>query len=171
MNDFSDLEEQLKVMRPASPRVQFLSRLGEAMRDTMEEVPAQRKVIQVRRFQIHWAMGIGLAAAAAVFLLLRVDLRPVERARRLTGLSPTPAPELKNSVPVLRDQLIPTRATQVVYHTRNEGLVFPGRADQPVRRLRSHTRETLQWQNPATGASLRVSYPSEQVRLIPVSGQ
>ena len=171
MNDFSNLEEELKMMRPALPREQFLSRLEEAMRDATEEVAAEGKVIHVRRFQLHWAMGIGLAAAAAVFLLLRVDLRPVERARRLTVLSPTPAPELKNSIPVLRDQLIPTGATQVVYHTRNEGLVFPGRADQPVRRLRSHTRETLQWQNPATGASLRVSYPSEQVRLIPVSGQ
>ena len=30
------------------------------------------------------------------------------------------------------------------------------------------TRETLQWKNPATGASLQVSYPSEHVELIPV---
>jgi hypothetical protein len=29
----------------------------------------------------------------------------------------------------------------------------------------------LQWNNPQTGASLRVSYPSEEVTLIPVSGQ
>jgi hypothetical protein len=37
--------------------------------------------------------------------------------------------------------------------------------------MRYHTRETLRWQNPQTGASLRVSYPSEEVVLLPVSGQ
>jgi hypothetical protein len=37
--------------------------------------------------------------------------------------------------------------------------------------VRSRTRETLRWRNPNTGASLRVSYPAEEVSLIPVSGQ
>jgi hypothetical protein len=59
----------------------------------------------------------------------------------------------------------------VVYHKRDEGLLFASNNEQPVRRLRSMTRETLEWTNPATGASLKVSYPSEQVELIPVSGQ
>jgi hypothetical protein len=40
-----------------------------------------------------------------------------------------------------------------------------------MRRVRYQTHETLQWRNAATGASLRVSYPSEQVELIPVPGQ
>ena len=61
--------------------------------------------------------------------------------------------------------------TQVVYNTRDEGLHFEEGADQPVRRVRSHKRETLQWNNPQTGASLRVSYPSEEVTLVPVTGQ
>jgi hypothetical protein len=54
---------------------------------------------------------------------------------------------------------------------RDEGLHFPAGSDQPMRRLRSQKRETFQWRNPATCASLRVSYPSEEVELIPVSGQ
>jgi hypothetical protein len=29
----------------------------------------------------------------------------------------------------------------------------------------------VQWKNPQTGASLRVSYPKEEVTLIPISGQ
>jgi hypothetical protein len=59
----------------------------------------------------------------------------------------------------------------VVYHTRNEGLFFPAHSDAPVRKVRSMTHETLQWRNPATGASLRISYPTERLDLIPVSGQ
>ena len=65
----------------------------------------------------------------------------------------------------------PAGATQVVYNTRDEGLQFADGSQQPLRRLRYQTRETWQWRNPSTGASLRVSYPSEEVVLIPVSGQ
>jgi hypothetical protein len=67
--------------------------------------------------------------------------------------------------------MIPSGLTEVVYHTRDEGLHFPNGATTPVRRMRYHTRETLRWQNPQTGVSLRVSYPSEEVVLLPVSGQ
>jgi hypothetical protein len=69
------------------------------------------------------------------------------------------------------DAFVPAGLTQVVYNTRDEGLHFPEGADQPVRRVRTQKRETLQWRNPGTGTSLRVSYPSEEVTLIPVSGQ
>ena len=60
---------------------------------------------------------------------------------------------------------------QVVYNTRDEGLHFPAGYDEPMRRVRYQKRETLQWRNPTTGASLRISYPSEQVSLVPVTGQ
>ena len=61
--------------------------------------------------------------------------------------------------------------TQVVYHVRDEGLVFTEGVENPVRRLRYRKRETMQWRQPDTGASLRVSYPGEAVVLMPVSGQ
>jgi hypothetical protein len=66
---------------------------------------------------------------------------------------------------------VPDGLTRVVYNTRDEGLLFPTEAKQPVRRVRSRTRETLKWRDPGTGASLRVTYPTEEVDLIPVSGQ
>jgi len=51
-------------------------------------------------------------------------------------------------------------------------LVFsPNQSERPLRRVRYETRETMQWRNPRTGASLRVSYPAEQVVLTPVSFQ
>jgi hypothetical protein len=50
-------------------------------------------------------------------------------------------------------------------------LHFAEGSERPVRRVRYNTRQTWRWRNPETGASLRVSYPSEEIVLIPVSGQ
>jgi hypothetical protein len=68
--------------------------------------------------------------------------------------------------------LQPSRLTRVVYHRRDEGLVFsPNQSERPLRRVRFETRDTMQWRDPQTGASLRVTYPAEQVVLTPVSFQ
>ncbi len=61
--------------------------------------------------------------------------------------------------------------TRVVYTRRDEGIAFPDDSEQPVRRVRSQTHETMQWRDPSTGASLRVSYPAEELEFIPVAGQ
>ena len=112
------------------------------------------------------------ALAAAVLLLIRVNFRTPETIKRVASASPhsssIPIESPRSSVP---NTFIPAGATQVVYHKRDEGLLFAQNSDQPVRRLRSVTQETWQWKNPATGASLQVSYPSEQVELIPISAQ
>ena len=66
----------------------------------------------------------------------------------------------------------PSALTQVVYRQRDEGLVFsPNQSERVLRRVRYETRETMQWRNPQTGASLRVSYPAEQIVLTPVPFQ
>jgi hypothetical protein len=59
----------------------------------------------------------------------------------------------------------------VVYNARDEGLQFAHGSERPLRRVRYQTQQTWRWRNPETGASLRVSYPSEEIMLIPVSGQ
>ncbi len=71
----------------------------------------------------------------------------------------------------LDDAFIPAALTQVVYDRKDEGLHYTEGQDEPMRRVRSRKRETVQWKNPQTGASLRVSYPTEEVTLIPVVGQ
>src|SRR5439155_20753918 len=106
--------------------------------------------------------------------------RRQEHGENVTQVSS--APETTHSVPATPNgseiarteplnKFVPAGATQVVYNTRDEGLQFTNASAQPVRRLRYHSRQTWQWRNPTTGASLRVSYPSEEVVLIPVSGQ
>ena len=117
---------------------------------------------------MNWlGLGLGLAAAATFLVLARVNIDQPVRKQNVVAMTPAPfTPPL-----VLTDAFVPAGVTQVVYNRRDEGLHFPDGADQPVRRVRSQKRETLQWHNPGTGTSLRISYPSEEVTLTPVSGQ
>jgi hypothetical protein len=177
MNDFSDLESQLKSLRPAPLRPDFAARVEQAMNEPApeEEDVSPGKIVRPFQFRRHWAIGLGLAAAAALLLLVRANFQPPRTETRVAAASPAPEPEQTvhgPSVPrPLPNAFVPAGSTQVVYRKRDEGLLFASNSEQPLRRLRSVTQETLQWKNPATGASLKVSYPSENVELIPVSGQ
>jgi hypothetical protein len=166
MNDFSELENRLKQLRPAPPSENLIARIERALDEAAS--PASAGVLsRQRRFIIDWlSLGLGLAAAAA--LLLFVLVKPQQPARTnstIASLTPTPA------APSINARFVPTGLTRVVYSTRDEGLHFSSGTQQPMRLVRSMTRETLVWENPVTGASLRVSYPSEEVSLIPVSGE
>ncbi len=187
MNDFSELENELKQLRPAQPSPVLFERVEQALADRRAGSKEQRSL--VRRWSglesAHpWlSLGFGLAAAAVLVLVLLAAIsleRRQERGETIAQISP--APETRPVSPDRHDgsgvqgstsfnRFIPAGATQVVYNTRNEGLQFARGSEQPLRRLRYQTHQTWQWRNPTTGASLRVSYPSEEVVLIPVSGQ
>jgi hypothetical protein len=162
MNDFSEIENELTKLRPVQLSHEFAARVEQAMADP------ERKIIGPNRFRINWvALGFGLAAAAVFVLLARVTTdRAPGQGEKIAQNSR--AVETKST---LSNQFIPAGATQVVYNTRDEGLHFAGGSEPPMRRVRYQTHETLQWHNPGTGASIRVSYPSEEIVLIPISGQ
>jgi hypothetical protein len=165
MSDFSELEDQLRKLRPGRPSPELTTRIERALAGP-ETSPATAAVLQrERRFHFNWLpLGLGLAAATAMVLFAFVRLHQQGAPAPRTA-STTPAPAISTA------QLVPAGLTQVVYRTRDEGLRFPSNSEQPMRRVRSHTSETLQWRNPKTGATLRISYPREEVSLIPVSGQ
>ena len=166
MNDFSDLEAELKQLRPAAPSAEMMTRVERALAENAATPTAG--VLPRPKVRLNWfALGAGLAAAAALLLLARmpVDEQP---AKEQTFAALSPAPALSKPQPA---GLVPEALTRVVYNRRDEGLLFPAEVDQPVRRVRSRSRETLKWRDPSTGASLRVTYPTEEVDLIPVSGQ
>lgn len=180
MNDLSELENQLRKLRPAQPSADLVTRVGRALAEEGQErsihlrsetarmEPTAGVLPRERRFQFNWlSLGLGVAAAAALILLAFVRLQ--QPARKIPSLaSISPAPAISSNVSA---QLVPAGLTQVVYHTRDEGLRFPTSSTQPMRRVRSQSRDTLQWKNPKTGASLRISYPREEVSLVPVTGQ
>jgi hypothetical protein len=166
MNDFSDLEQQLRRLRPAQPSADLIARIERALSEA--PAPATAGIVRPKRqFHFSWlSLGVGVAAATAlvIFALLRLE-QPMPKQTVASNTSP------KLLSPASTAQLVPVGLTQVVYHTRDEGLHFPGNSNQPVRRVRSQQREVLQWRNPKTGASLKISYPVEEVSLVPVHGQ
>ena len=117
-------------------------------------------------------MGLAAAAGLVSLALLRME-REQPNANVIAQ-----APRVSESAPLLnrteqapRQTFIPAGATRLVYNRRDEGLQFARGSGQPLRRVRYQTHETWQWRNPTTGESLRVSYPSEEIMLIPVSGE
>ena len=171
MNDFSELEDQLRKLRPAPPSPELFSRVERALVDVADENKSTDNIVRPDRFRINWvSLGLGLAAAAVLLIVARIEIN--RQAKQIPAVaSLTPASRDKAGAGAVNDRLVPAGFTQVVYNTRDEGLHFAGGSVQPMRRVRYQTHETLQWRNAATGASLRVSYPSEQVELIPVPGQ
>jgi hypothetical protein len=177
MNDFSEIESKLRKLRPVQPSADLMSRIERALAEerstllhsaTARQASTAGVLPREPRFHFNWlSLGLGLAAATALVLFAFLKLeRPVKKPLSLAAITPAPALSANSNA-----QFVPAGLTQVVYHTRDEGLHFNRDSDQPMRRVRSHSRETLRWRNPTTGASLRISYPSEEVSLVPVTGQ
>jgi hypothetical protein len=197
MNDFSELENDLRALRPARPSPVLFERIEEAMaenRTSFAAADAGPKIKWFSRFtEAPYRFGIGLAAAAAAVVLLIARINTDQTRNENTEIAQvSPSSDTKPILPSTpklggggpsfsgtngvdgsrsSSKFVPSGATRVVYNTRNEGLQFADGSTQPLRRLRYQTQQTWQWRNPSTGASLRVSYPSEEVVLIPVSGQ
>lgn len=167
MNDFSELEDQLRKLRPATPSPALFKQVESALAE--EDGSALTAGVLPRQGRLHFnwlSLGLGLAAATALvlFALLRLQ-QPTTTTSKVASVSPAPATAISTA------QFVPAGLTQVVYHTRDEGLHFPNNSAQPMRRVRSQAQETIRWRNPKTGATLRISYPREEVSLTPISGQ
>ena len=163
MNDFAELERDLKKLRPARPSNGLMVRVEMALADA-GKIPDN--VITPHRFRVNWiGLGLGVAVAATVLILARVDYHPTT-----TNQMASAAPVLQQSAARLPSYQA-AGLTQVVYNKRDEGLIFPAGAQEPVRRIRTTRRETLHWQDRRSGAELEVSYPTEEIMLIPISGQ
>ncbi len=177
MNDFSELEKELRKLRPAQPSPVLFERVGEALKNCRASVSDAKS----KRWRFTetpnnwWSLGFGLAAAA-VLILFAVVMMERGQEHQQTLAQSSPAPTMR-SLPlgtrrsIAGSRFIPAGGTNLVFNTRDEGLHFAKGSERPVRRVRYNTQQTWRWRNPETGASLRVSYPSEEVVLIPVSGQ
>lgn len=171
MNDFSEIEGELKKLRAAPLRAELTLRVENALAHEASAAPGAGVLPRRRSARVNWlslGLGAGLAAAAAVMMMARVgDDQSSLRPKTVATGSATPI----RSHPQSAGRFLPAGLTEVVYQTSDEGLQFQEGANRPMRRMRYQTRETLHWRNPETGASLRVSYPSEEVVLTPISGQ
>ena len=169
MNDFSEIENELKKLRPVQPSAELFVRIEKAL------APSENaKIIRSDHFRVNW-VATGLAAAAIFLLIARVSMdRATNRSENVAQPSHAAGKRAVLSGPAgsaSANQFIPAGTTEIVYNTLDEGLRFMDSSETPMRRLRYQTHETFRWRNPHTGETLRVSYPSEEVVLIPVSGQ
>jgi hypothetical protein len=170
MNEFSDVEAELKRLRPAQVSDGLFQRIERALLQP-EETPTAGIIPPPRpsRAGTWWSLGLGLTAAAVLILLGLGFFAPQQQSTGPTVAQESPA---TSTPPSPTSGLQPSALTQTVYRQRDEGVVFsPNQSERLLRRVRYETRETMQWRNPQTGASLRVSYPAEQVVLTPVSFQ
>jgi hypothetical protein len=174
MNDFSEIENELKKLRPARPSPILFERVEQAVEDRgAGRLPARTAFGSLLNW---WSLGFGLAGAAILVLFAAVTMERQHEQRggvaesSSAGTGKPMLPQTEQSSAAL-DRFVPAGGTNVVYNRRDEGLHFSDASQRPVRRLRYQTQQTWRWRNPETGASLRVSYPSEEIVLIPVSGQ
>ena len=179
MNDFSELENELRKLRPAQPSPVLLERIGEALKDSRAGIKERRSLVRrwggLKTAHPWWSLGFGLAAAAVLILFAVVTMERRHEQREIVAQSST-APETRPA-PLRAERstspsgFVPAGGTNLVYNARDEGLHFADGSERPLRRVRYNTKQTWRWRNPETGASLRVSYPSEEIVLIPVSVQ
>ena len=201
MNDFSELEKELGKLRPAQPSPVLFERIGEGLKNRRASVSEAKwkrrrftewsrrgasdidgQLVRARRRERTsqtpynwWSLGFGLAAAAVLILFSAVTMerrhehqQTVAQSAAAPETRPVPLGTKRSASP---GRFVPAGGTNLVYNARDEGLHFADGSERPVRRVRYRTQQTWRWRNPETGASLRVSYPSEEVVLIPVSGQ
>jgi hypothetical protein len=202
MNDFPELEKELKKLKPAQPSSVLFERVEEGLEDCgasvsdakpkrwrftewsrREATDIDAQLVRARKrgrtsqtpYSGWWSLGFGLAAAAVLIVFAVVTMERqkehqptiAQSSRMPEKRSVSPPPESSTS----RSRFVPAGGTNLVYNARDEGLHFADGSERPVRRVRYNTQQTWRWRNPETGASLRVSYPSEEVVLIPVSVQ
>ncbi len=167
MNDFSELESELKKLRPAPVSDELQARIEVALAQPAATPTAGLLPRRSRRTGFWWSLGLGLTTASALVLVWLAFFAEPPTAAPVIAQQTSPVPAES-----FNPGLQPSALTQIVYRRHDEGLVFsPNQSERPLRRVRYDTRETMQWRNPQTGASLRVSYPAEQVVLTPVSFQ
>jgi anti-sigma-K factor RskA len=166
MDDFSELEAELRKLRPAPISPELRGRIERALTHPAETPTAGILSRAPHRSRRWWLLALGLTTVAALLVIgLSFFDQPPRRQPAVVEKGTRPSTTVASG-------LQPAALMQVVYNQRNEGLVFsPNDSGRPLRRMRYETRETMQWRNPRTGASLRVSYPAEQVVLTPVSFQ
>src|SRR5437879_3901518 len=159
MSDFSEIEDKLRKLRPVPPSADLMTRVeralaearhGESLHRDEKSASTAGVLPRERRIHFNWlSLGLGLAAAAALVLFARFQLdRPVKKTPALASITPLPQFSSTNSTA----QFVPAGLTQVVYRTSNEGLHFPTNSEQPMRRVRSHSRAPLRWRNQNTAA-------------------
>ena len=165
--DFTDLEQELKRLRPRSLPAPMVGRIAGEL---AAEPPAKRSAVS------QWRSWI-LPAAAATILAVAVTSIPFVTRDRTSATTPQKTsvanpphdqtPKVAASVDAT-SKLRPVRATNVLYDAVNEGVVRL-EDNTLARRMRLNYLDTITWENPQNGAQLQRTVPREEILFIPVT--
>lgn len=161
-DDLSQLEAELKGLRPAAPTRDLLARIeGELAAPTTPITPIAAKSNR-RSGPPWWLWATALPAAAAIAVMIAATRGRPGTAPRM-GVTPQPAVESAA-------EFKPVSAENLLYAAEDEGLVTLDDGT-PARRERLNYVDTITWKNARTNASVRWTIPREEVRVIPVKFQ
>ena len=134
MSDFTELEAELKKLRPRGASPKLAARIEHALAEVSGRTATAGVLPKRRTFRVNWlGLGLGLAAAAAFLLLARVNVEQPGKRQSVVAMTPVPFAPLTPA----HDTFVPTGMPQFVYNTRDEGLHFPaGGAPCPLTKAR-----------------------------------
>jgi hypothetical protein len=165
----SELEEQLRLMRPRPARPELEAKIAAALgrRELAlaERTPTAAILRRERPAPSAWSswwQGLGWAlagAAAAVAAITLTNHSETLKPAAATAAVTAPAAGFE-----------PTESTEELVTAEDEGLVI-GSDQEPVRQVRYHSLERHVWVNPQTGARMEMEVPREDVRFISVAMQ
>ena len=148
-DDHSLLETELKRLRPVA-----------ASRDLLGRIESEVQPAAPRPLARWTWLVLPAAAAFAVVMAVKSQHSTIAPEKPATVLRPQ----------TTRIEFKPVRAENVLLSAQDEGLVTF--ADGiPARRVRQSYVDTIVWKNAGTNASLTLSLPREEVRVVPVNFQ
>ena len=91
MSDFTELEAELKKLRPRDASPELAARVEHALGEVSGRTATAGVLPKRRNFRVNWfGLGLGLAAAATFLLLARVNVdQPVKR-QSVVAMTPAP---------------------------------------------------------------------------------
>ncbi len=164
------IENELRALQPAAVSERLAGRISDLL--ASPGLPPRRAAWWHRLgfARPTAALGWGLASpamAVAVTLL-------IVRAHAGTPSPDNPTP--RTSAAVESARVTPSKETRnataanVLHGTFDEGVV-PDGDDGLFRRVMYRSTDHVQWRNPRTGAEWEVSYPREDVLLVPINAE
>jgi hypothetical protein len=151
--DFTDLEAELKQLRPRGLRPEFAAGLGRERADRPR-----------RTTEVVWLWPV--LGAVAAFALVAVGwhlFAPVEPLR-----PSNPSSAFASARPEPQARMVPSKAVNLLYAASDGGIVRF--ADQTAaRKVRLQYIDTITWRDPSGRTSLQCTVPRDEVYFLPVA--
>ncbi len=166
MNEFEDIERELRQLRPAPPSEGLQARMAEELVEKATHTVDKRAGgILFQNFRFRWAASFALVAVFAIIAFLSIP-----DTAQVSDTPPTAMDMAEVEIPAAQEpaspsKYIPAKVSHVLMNALEEGIFY---IDDhiPVRKMRYSFVDTFTWKNPADGSSLQVTVPREEVLMV-----